>query len=40
MTYKHIAIAAAVAVAAFAVFMLAGVAAVEITHNGWPSHFE
>jgi hypothetical protein len=40
MTYRNSAIAAAVACAAFAVFMLVGLAAVEISHNGFPTHFE
>lgn len=40
MTYKTIAVAAAVACAAFVLFMLIGVAVIEISHHGLPTHFQ
>jgi hypothetical protein len=40
MTYKTIAVAAAVACAAFVLFMLIGVAVIEISANGFPTHFQ
>ena len=37
MKYVYIALAIA---ATFALFMLLGLAAIEISHNGFPTHFE